>query len=515
MDSKLVAKITVQRTDNNTRTGTAYPVGANLLLTARHVIEFHDKLGKRDETKPVTVDWQDVGEHGEHVVIEPEKINFAFDGFDGGEQLDVALLCCPIPQAIAASVNHTILEKEKINTGNKWETLGFPKVNGFQAQDATGIFGVDQEKPLINLTLDDTVNEKIFKPDTSGWGGMSGAPVFCINTHKLQAIITNHNQGMQKQLIGVSIPYLMTLPDFRNALGLKDIDEQHKKYLAKLPERIKKQLQQIKESSLYQVLANAFVQEGVDQSPENLCQAIERKICIDPIGLLEQYRNSVAAVLKTEQKDITEQKHIKEAQTLFLLFLGFLSRPEDIATAHQVHQLPVRTRLAVEIYIAGLYGLTPDLEYKPEAGIDVNQSARGHYAIDGENTYCEVGWDVKANAKELVKAANIAINKVYEEVHGQKPSDELDEFALESLNETIKTRRQGEYPQLIRVEVPFKKSPEQTNPLHNDDVCVQLHEYLPELPLVRYGSESAKVEPKLCAQVIEFFRIIKPYSQNT
>ena len=355
MDSKLVAKITVQRTDNNTRTGTAYPVGANLLLTARHVIEFHDELGKRDETKPVTVDWQDVGEHGEHVLIEPEKINFAFDG---GKQLDVVLLRCPIPQAIAASVNHTILEKEKIKTGNKWETLGFPKVNGFQAQDATGTFGVDQEKSLINMTLDDTVNEKIFQPDTSGWGGMSGAPVFCINTHKLQAIITNHNQDMQKQLIGVSIPYLMKLPDFRDALGLRDIDEQHKKYVAELPQRIKKQLQQIEKSLLYQELANSFISGGVMHSAENLWQAIEGKINNDPISLLEQYRNSVVAVLK---KDLT---HIKEAQMLFLLFLGFLSKPEDIATAHQVHQLPVRTRLAVEIYIAGLYGVTPDLVYE-------------------------------------------------------------------------------------------------------------------------------------------------------
>ena len=104
---------------------------------------------------------------------------------------------------------------------------------------------------------------------------------------------------------------------------------------------------------------------------------------------------------------------------------------------------------------------------------------------------------------------------MHDSVHGQKPADALDEFALESLNETIKTRRQGEYPQLIRLEVPLKKSSEPDHPLHNDDVCIQLHKYLPDLPLVRYGSESAKTEPKLCAQVIEFFRIIKQYSQDT
>lgn len=501
MDTKLVAKITIQRGDGKTRTGTGYPVSPNRLLTARHVIEFDE----RDKAKPLTVEWQ---AFDELVEIESKNINYAFDG---GDQYDVVLLCCPIPEAVAVFVTHSILETEKINSRNPWETLGFPKVNRFEVQDATGTFGVDQEKPQICLTLDDTINEKILQANKieDGWGGMSGAPVFCIGTKKLQAIITIHNQWMRKQLIGVSIPYLMKLPEFRTGLGLDDADEQHKRYLAELPQRIKKQLQQINESSLYQMLAKEFISEGTEPSLENLWLAIERKISDDPISLLQQYRNCVEVELKNEPK------HINEAQTLFLLFLGFFSKSEDIAAAHQVHQLPVRTRLAVEIYLAASYGLTPDLVYEPKEGIDINQSARGRFAIDGENVFREVGWKAEANAKELVKTANIAINKVHESVHGQKPAEDMDDFALESLNETIKTRRQGEHPQLIRVEVPIKKLSESNHPLHNDDVCAQLHKYLSDLPLVRYGSESAKIEPKLCAQVIEFSRIIKQYSQDT
>lgn len=501
MDAKLVAKIITPRTDNKARTGTAYPVAANLLLTARHVIEFKE----RDKTKPITVEWQDFHETRD---IAPEDITYLFDG---GELLDVVLLCCPLPEAIAEIVTPNILEKEKIGSTTPWETLGFPKVNGFLAQDATGKFGVDQQKPQIRLTLDDTIDKEILKANNidNGWGGMSGAPVFCIKTKKLQAVITKHNQWMQKQLIGISIPYLMGLPEFRKALGLNNADEQHKQYLAGLPQRIIKQLQFIEKNTLYQELAKKFISSGVGQSPENLWLAIEGKLNNDPISLLEQYRNSVAAALKNEHK------HRDDAQTLFLLFLGYFSKPEDIAAVQHVHQLPVRTRLAVEIYLAARYGLTPDLEYQPKDGLDVNQSARGRYAIDGEMTYREVGWDVKANAHELAKAVNIAINKVHDSVHGQNPSDELDEFALESLNETIKTRRQSEYPQLIRIEVPIKHAAEQNNPLHNDEVCRQLHEYLSDLPIVRYGSESAKAEPKLCAQVIEFFRIIKQYSPAT
>jgi hypothetical protein len=501
MNSKLVAKITTKRTDGGTRTGTGFPLGAKLLLTARHVIEFDE----RDKTKPITVDWQDVGKS---VVIEPKDIAFAYDG----KEYDVVLLCCPVPDAIAVDIPHAILETEKIISRNAWETLGFPKVNDFKAKDATGTFGVDLEKPQISLTLDDTIDKEILKANNieHGWGGMSGAPVFCINTKKLQAIITDHNQWMQKQLIGTSIPYLMKLPEFRKALGLNDADEQHQKYLAGLPHRITKQLRQIEKNRLYQTLASEFISGGIEKSPENLWQAIEDKINSEPLNLLEQYRKTVERVLKEEPKQINE------AQTLFLMFLGFFSEPEDIATAvHQVHQLSVKTRLAVEIYLAARYGLTPDLVYEPGVGIDVNQFARGRFAIDGENEFREVGWDVKANAKELIKMTNIAINKVHESVHGQKPTDDLDDFALESLNETIKTRRQGEYPQLIRVEVPFKKTSEQNHPLHNDDVCATLFELLPSLPIVRYGSGSAKIEPKLCAQVNEFFRIIKQYSQDT
>ena len=288
-----------------------------------------------------------------------------------------------------------------------------------------------------------------------------------------------------------------------------DADEQHKQYLAKLPQRINKQLEQLKDSSLYQALASEFITDGSEPSPANLWQAIESKINDDPISLLEQYRNSIAVALKNDLK------HINEAQTLFLLFLGFFSKSEDVAAAHQVHQLPVRTRLAVEIYLAARYGLTPDLVYEPQAGLDVNQSARGRFAIDGDTLFREVGWDVKAHAKELAETTHIAVNKVHDSVHGQKPAEALDEFGLESLNETIKTRRQGEYPQLIRLEVPSQKSSEPSHPLHNDDVCALLLDWLPNLPIARYGSESAKTEPKLCAQVNEFFSIIKHYSQAT
>ena len=357
-----------------------------------------------------------------------------FDGFDCEEKLDVVLLYCPLPDKVAAKVTDSILGRGKTVTQNKWATLGFPNVNDFKAQDATGTFGVDQENPTISLTLTDTIDEAKLKANgiENGWGGMSGAPVFCIETNTLQAVITDHNQWMQKQLLGVSIPYLMRLPEFRAALGLKETDEQHKKYLAELPQRIIEQLGQLEKSSVfYPMLAKKFVPDGLSDTPENVWQGIKEQLAKDPISLLEQYRNTVAAALKKDPNPKSE------AQALFLLLLGFFSKPTDI-TGSQIHPLPVRTRLAVEIYLAACFGLTPDLVYDPKPGQDVNQSARGRYAIDGEAAYREVGWDAKANAQELAKTVDIAVNKVHESVHGQKPADALDDFGLQALNETPK-----------------------------------------------------------------------------
>jgi len=507
MDSRLVAKITVPRVDDQTRTGTAYPVGVNLLLTARHVIEFTE----RDRNKPITVKWQDVSAT---IVIEPQNIALAFDG---KEQLDVILIRCTIPQAIAVLVTSAIFESEKIHSREGWEALGFPKVNNFERKGATGTFGVDSKQPTIDLTLDDTINEEILKANKieNGWGGMSGAPVFsCTKPPKLQAIITDHNQWMQKQLIGVCVPYLMKLPEFRQALGLNDADEKHKKYLLDLPIRIKKQLQQIENSSLYQELANKFILDGIECSVENLWQAIEKIIISnDPISLLEKYSDSVAVVLK---RDLT---HINEAQTLFFLFLGFFSSPKDFVLAqHQVQKLPVSTRLAVEMNLAAWYGLAPDLVYESKEGIEPFQRTRGRYAIDGDTLLREMGPSATENAKELVNIVNTVISKVHYEVFGQNPVNLLDEkekLGLDFLNETIKYDREVESPKLTRLEVSVQKSSEQSNPLLNDDVLEQLLNYLPDLPLVHYGSAIEKMETRLGVIVNKFLSIIKQYSQNT
>ncbi|MGD0961922.1 MAG: trypsin-like serine protease [Methylomonas sp.] len=284
-----------------------------------------------------------------------------------------------------------------------------------------------------------------------------------------------------------------------------DADEQHKKYLAELPERIKKLLFEIDKSALFQKLASVFMPRGVEQTPGNLWKGFENEIIKDPINLLEQYRNIVGAVLKNEVKQINA------AQSLFLLFLGFFSKPGDIPVVNLVYRLPVRTRLAVEIYLAARFGLTPDLFYDLKEGVIVHQAARGQYAIDGEDMFREVGWDPKANANEIAYATDIAVNKVHESMYGQKPVEKLDEFAWDVLNETIYTRRQGDSPQLIRVEFPQKSSSEH-HPLHNNKVCAALREILPNLPLVSYGTDSAKIEPKLCAQVNEFFSMLKQYN---
>ncbi|MEI6334292.1 MAG: hypothetical protein WCS87_07010 [Methylococcaceae bacterium] len=487
MDSKLVAKITVQRTDNNTRTGTAYPVGANLLLTARHVIEFHDKLGKRDETKPVTVDWQDVGEH---VVIEPEKINFAFDG---GEQLDVVLLCCPLPEAVAKSVNHTILEKEKIKTGNKWETLGFPKVNGFQAQDATGTFGVDQEKPQIRLTLDDNVNEKNFQPDTSGWGGMSGAPVFSTTTNKIQAIIINHNKCMEMQLIGVSVPYLMKLPDFRDALGLTGFsDNSH--YIIEQKQQIKDLLNDISDTKLFRELVAKLLLLPEIVTPRVVYDKLCSKFEDDSMEVFDILLQASADTLKQEpSKAMLENIH-----KLFCLFAS-LTAPKTLATKEAVIRLFVYTKIATEVYLAAQYNTNPIY-------LSGQDEISGKYADDASVFNRETGWEVEEFVNEAIKVTALKVLK-------KDIKNPTNSFERQRLNTTIRQRQNKSLNQLHRFELNCGDEKNKKNPLYDPNYCRALNApgCLPDLPVVHYGEVGSIEEADLCAKIEEFILLLKKY----
>lgn len=481
MESKLVAKITTKRTDGGIRTGTGFPLGANLLLTARHVIEFDE----RDKTKPITVDWQDVGKS---VVIEPNDIKFEFDG---GEQLDVVLLCCSIPEV---DITHAILETEKIISKNNWETLGFPKVNGFQRKGATGTFSVDSADSTIDLTLDDTIDKEILNANNieHGWGGMSGAPVFCIKTQKLQAIITIHNQWMQKQLIGVSIPYLMKLPDFRKALGLNDAD--NSQYIAEQKQQIKELLCKVSDTRLFQELVTKLSLLFDTATPEvvynELCRIFEN----DRMKVFDVLLQASADTLKQEASGLMPESIYK----LFCLFAS-LTAPTTLAAKEAVIRLSVYTKIATEVSLAAQYNTNPIYS----SGQD---EISGKYADDASVFTRETGWKEEDFVNEAVKVTALKVLK--KEIKNPK-----NPFERQKLNTTIRQRQNKSLNQLHRFELNCGDEENKTNPLHDSGFCRALNapECLPDLPIVHYGEVGAMEEADFCAKIEEFIVLLKQY----
>jgi hypothetical protein len=503
--SNAVAKITIAKIDEKqTRTGTAYPINSGMLLTARHVIEFPE----RDKTKPIQVEWPELNEVTE---ILPEDIKFAFDG---GSECDVIILCCPIPTQIKLPTISRLLESQIADNRAGWNSAGYPKINQFKLKGVAGKFGVDLSKLEIDLTLDSPINE--LKLDfTDGWGGMSGAPVFGNDRQTIQAVITVHDHWMERELNGVSVPALLKIPAFRQAVGLDKTDEQHRYCIQLLHKRIEEQLFALKERPFFQTLAKKFSQFDDGLTPEKLWQAMQAKISADPESFLEQYRIVADAELNNDRHDLDKIRQ------LFLTLCGLFAEPAESAealVALNVHQFNVRTPLAVEINLAVGYELAPDLVPEKKEGDNVGEPIKGRYAIAGE-CFPEGGWDAKANAEAIAKAANVAVKKMRDMVLDVKGGSDLDEFERHVLNKTIKTRRHpgNIRPELIRFEIASTDKLKLIHPLHNLDVLAVLRQkdWLPDLPIVQFGTtQYNEKEAFLSAQIYQFFRMIQKYEQS-
>jgi hypothetical protein len=501
MDAKLIAKIAVARTDGLTRTGTGYPINNGLLLTARHVVDFKE----RDNTKPIKIEWSE-SDANLQIELEPEAIKFAFDG---GDEYDVVILCCQMPTELKIPPVFTLLETGKISSREAWESAGYPKINDFKKRDVTGVFGVDLATSKITLTLDNPINRGMLQEKDidrndaekikNGWGGMSGAPVFSITGRKIQAIMTNDDQWMWNQLIGVSIPWLLNNnADFRKAVGFDVNADVYEKYLIQQKRQIQEQLSNMKDNKLFEELVLKLALQPKPIKPEAVGEKLFTAFGENCLALFDTLLQASADTLKQD----ASQQALENVHTLFCMFASLMA-PKSPAVKQAIIKLSVYSKMATEVSLAPLYDTNPNFEV-------VDGEVKGKYAMDASVFTRETGWQVDDFKDEAVKIASLGVQK--KDIKSPRNS-----FELKKLNTTIKQRQNRSLNQLHRFELNFGEDKESSNPFHNQVFCQALNmsNCLPDLPIVHYGEAEAELEAELSAKIEELFKLLKEFGYPT
>jgi len=495
MKSKLVAKIY-----NNGDLGTAYPIGPNLLMTARHVIEdvnWHDG--------GVVVEWPEIkASNGKPLTASATRIVFDGEEHADSEQLkcDLAVLYCDLPPEVNLKSTSSIISNQYANSRTGWETAGYPNVNSNNQDSATGQFSVDLEKATIKLTLDDTIDPTVAQANglQNGWGGMSGAPVFDLASGKIQAIITDHNQWMQKQLIGVSVPYLVNRSQkFREITGIESHIQKHQKFVAEQKRQISDVLSKMTtQDALFKQIAGQLSLNVANITNQKLTDKLLEAFKEDDLAVLDVLLRAGADAFKQDSGELLRQN----LRQLFCLFAGLMA-PECHAIKQALINLPVRTAMAAELSLAVLYDTNPEF-------VRNDGKVHGRHTINAAVFTRETGW----SQAEFIKDAT---ETIYKAIHKAPPPEPLDAFELEALNSTIKQRQNRSLNQLHRLELNRRDANLTNNPLLDTANCQALNaaDCLPDLPIVHYGEAAAEKEAKLSAKLTELFNILESSQPST
>lgn len=497
MSPHLIVKITVLRTDQDehgktrTRTGTGYVIADGLILTAHHVVEF----AERDKTQPIQLEWTTLSTPNNPCTAQMTKVIWA--------KHDLAVLACVMPDLVKAHLmDLPTLAVSNVASCKRWESAGYPAINQFQLKDATGEFGVDLAKPTFNLTLTDTydpnaVPEKLIK---SGWGGMSGAPVFSLDSGRLQAVIVVHNLWMQKQLEAVSIPYLLADKDlgFRQAVKLDDNAIASQQFFDGQKQQILELLHDMRQGKLFQALAAKLPIPQPNITPDSVYEklfAIFDKDCLALFDLLLQTSSSVL-------KQDASKDSLEYVRMLFCLFASLMASTSSVARESYI-KLSVWTKMAAELHLAPLYGTNPNFTTTEDGEL------KGRYSMDASGFTRETGWEQDTFKEETIKI-------VFKSVYSKDAPKTFGAFDRKKLNATIKQRQNKALNQLHRFELNCNDENFKNSLLKDPSNCQVLNanDCLPDLPIVHYGEVEATLEADLSAKMEELFTILQQHGYS-
>jgi hypothetical protein len=178
MDKSLLIAVFVPTTDETGtdfggqrgELATGYPVGKDLILTARHVLHPEPPC-HRDRRHRVKLRWHyfPSGEGMNWIEIPDEDLVWESPG-----ELDAALIRCPRPRD---AVGWGIVSRDQPRDGVTWASEGFPRATRYENRRNPSSFigkvcSKAPSEPCFELTVE-TAPE-----DEEGWKGVSGMPVF-------------------------------------------------------------------------------------------------------------------------------------------------------------------------------------------------------------------------------------------------------------------------------------------------------------------------------------------------
>lgn len=206
---------------------TGYPVGKDLILTARHALH-PESPSQRDLRYKVAIRWHYFrsGDDTDWIEIADDDIVWESQG-----ELDAALIRCRRPPN---AVGWGIVSHERPRDGAQWISEGFPRAAKYgNRRNPSSFIGKTCSKapnePYFELTVD-TAPE-----DDEGWKGVSGMPVFV--DHKILGMVRSVPPNFNaKKLHATPIWKLLEDDRFREWIGDDKQTAHFKKTRSKLIE---------------------------------------------------------------------------------------------------------------------------------------------------------------------------------------------------------------------------------------------------------------------------------------
>ena len=203
--------------------GTGYPVGNDLILTARHVLEPEN----RDPEKPILVRWEHPKEC-DWMKLSEESIEWR-----SPDTLDAALIRCTRPANVYSQSG--LLSNDMPMQDTRWSSQGFPKASELNSVRPSRSFG-GKVHSMAHRAFKFEIEEDSPPQKIEDWKGVSGMPVV-VNGMICGVVNTAQpNYADNKRLEATPTWRLLEDPEFRNKIGYDEQRERVEKVKGKLVE---------------------------------------------------------------------------------------------------------------------------------------------------------------------------------------------------------------------------------------------------------------------------------------